>query len=167
MRTNTKEKNVYKCDICGKISKTKQYLDIHKNAVHFKIKQFSCPHCYKRFDTKGNLNQHISAIHDKVKFNCDVCDKTFTAKRNLIVHKRNIHEKSYRFNCKYCGKGQQNKYSFDSHMIVHHPMELEIERAEYLDANPSVCSRCAKRFPNDVHLQRHIKNVHRQESGIL
>ena len=78
-----------------------------------------------------------------------------------------MHEGNFRFSCKHCEKGVQYQLELERHMRVHHPVELEVENAEFLDANPAKCIRCPKRFPDEVQLSRHIKHVHRLESGIL
>ena len=78
-----------------------------------------------------------------------------------------MHEGIYPFSCKHCEKGVATQRGLDSHIRVHHPVELEVENAQFLDANPAKCTRCPKRFPDEVQLDRHLKYVHRQESGIL
>ena len=134
--------------------------------VHFKVKNFACSQCDKRFGRKSNLDTHVARLHEKLNYPCDICEKTFTTKDNLTRHKKNIHDKNFSFICQFCGKGTRQQRDFDSHMRYHHPKEHEEEKAEYVSANPAECHKCKKRFPDSVQLQRHVNHVHRMESGI-
>ena len=38
----------------------------HKNDVHFKIKNYQCWKCPKRFNSQTVLNKHVVAVHKEV-----------------------------------------------------------------------------------------------------
>ena len=159
-------KNILKCDLCGKNFGRRANLNKHRDNVHFKVKKFACSQCDKRFAQKCDLKKHIASVHEKLQFPCDICEKVFSRKCHLTTHKEIVHDKKYPFSCKLCGKGTARKSYLDAHMRYHHPKEHEEEKAEYVSANPAECLKCKKRFHDSVQLQRHINHVHRMESGI-
>ena len=58
--------------------------------------EMQCPHCPKKFATKGNLVQRVKACShnpDKVKLKCDICKKgKFYHLNKLQEHKRDFHQ---------------------------------------------------------------------------
>ena len=59
--------------------------------MHFKIRDFECVQCDKRFPTKKDLNRHYQ-IHEGVVYNCLICETYDThSKKNIEGHLRLKH----------------------------------------------------------------------------
>jgi hypothetical protein len=54
------------CPKCPYQSTNKQHVMSHYNAVHEKVREFSCMHCNFRASQKGNLKRHLRTIHNFV-----------------------------------------------------------------------------------------------------
>ena len=55
------------CDECGSTLSTKEKLEVHKKAVHQKIRNFQCDQCPLAFFYKNQRDQHVQRVHLKVK----------------------------------------------------------------------------------------------------
>lgn len=119
---------------------------------------FACPHdgCGKRFTRRSNLNQHVSAVHDrKQTFECphDGCGKRFARKGTLAQHVSAVHELVRPFKCPHdgCGKCFSQKGHLDQHVTVVHARK-----------QPFKCPHdgCGKRFSQKENLDRHVSVVH-------
>jgi len=93
----------YRCDFpgCGKLFKSRSYLNRHKN-IHSENPKYQCKFegCYKVFSKSYELNRH-KLIHGEKMFTCEFpeCNKTFRTKEYLKLHQL-IHEgKQYRYKC--------------------------------------------------------------------
>ena len=56
----------FNCDICGALiigKEAKRNLQNHINAIHLKIKPFECEYCKKSFSVKGNMKTHVKRVH--------------------------------------------------------------------------------------------------------
>ena len=78
------------CKECNYKTKKLQYLRVHINSVHKKIKH-PCPECGKSFAQKSSLSTHKRMIHDGIKYQCDFCDYKSGTKGNLRLHTSNVH----------------------------------------------------------------------------
>lgn len=89
-------KNKYKCDICGKYSKTEGILRDHKKMVHEKESHaFKCDLCPFSTHQMSRLKQHHQRSHvtgfPKRTYKCTQCPKVVTEKRYLRLHLLNVH----------------------------------------------------------------------------
>ena len=60
------------CDICGKQfvgPNRKQNRQRHINGVHFNLRPYSCPFCYKTYQQVGHMNSHIRTLHSEKVMN--------------------------------------------------------------------------------------------------
>ena len=71
--------NIYKCDNCSEKMENRSLLKQHINKEHI-----TCSRCVKVFPTITSLNNHITAIHDKLKPKHDI-----ERDPSLRVHKAN------------------------------------------------------------------------------
>ena len=59
---------------CEYASTRKGTLEKHVQAVHDKIKPFTCEVCSQKFNQKAHMTAHLDAIHLKRKLQCPDCD---------------------------------------------------------------------------------------------
>merc|ERR1719362_36575 len=79
------------CDLCGKIYATERKLKLHKQDLHNKV--IKCDNCDKLFGSRTRLKFHVSYSHDKSKpFECTVCFKRFNFKKTVDQHVARVHE---------------------------------------------------------------------------
>ena len=62
-----KEKNPFRCDICGYSLSVKYKLKHHVASVHEENRPFKCNICDATFSENGNLTKHVSKIHEGKK----------------------------------------------------------------------------------------------------
>merc|ERR1712243_120238 len=77
------EKKGNKCNACDYRTLNNSNLQIHYDSVHRKIMKFSCDQCIFQTFKHKTLKDHISAKHERVKYNCDQCDLTVTTMDGL------------------------------------------------------------------------------------
>ena len=69
------------------------------------LREFKCSYdgCDKEYKLKGNLKQHIKAVHDKIKdFECDKCEFKCSANSHLKTHIKMVHDKIKDIECDKC-----------------------------------------------------------------
>ena len=57
-------KNIVKCDICGRNLQTEEKLKIHLAKIHTDVQRFKCDLCSDRFESIDDLNSHIEEVHE-------------------------------------------------------------------------------------------------------
>lgn len=98
--------NPYKCQICQKVFKRKNYFESHIKRHNGK-KDILCPYdgCDKAFTLKDYLNKHIKRVHKNERpFACpyDKCNKSFVQRNHLNDHIK-THTGQKPFACTYEG----------------------------------------------------------------
>ena len=145
-------KKDYTCDICGKSMTAKYSLTKHIKYVHWKIKEFECEECHRKFSNPGDLRNHKIRLHEggKPRDNmCDICGKGFTSKSGMLEHVRHVHEKLKKHKCDLCGKTFST-----NHGLKNHKMSIHDEIRKF------PCDLCDKTYINDQKLREHKQNVH-------
>merc|ERR1712141_816932 len=97
--------NAHKCEMCGKIFRSKANLEVHVNSLHNGIK-YKCQLCDMPFMQLRTLNKRVKlihGIHEGLKFKCEACNDSFKSKSHLLRHVKIIHEKQ-RQKCEICDK---------------------------------------------------------------
>ena len=64
--------DLFKCNSCGKIFNSKEYLKKHIHTVHEEHKDYKCKSCRKSFTGAKYLKNHIYRVHDD--YECDNYD---------------------------------------------------------------------------------------------
>lgn len=86
------KKMSFRCN-CGKEYNTWANLVRHKRFTHQGFR-YTCDRCGDKFTSITNRDDHISAVHDKIKlYKCSQCGETFGAQSNLMRHVKIVHEK--------------------------------------------------------------------------
>ena len=76
--------NVTKEDFDGSINVNE------KNVLS--LPKLQCEKCVKQFNSKINLERHISRVHEGIKpFQCESCGKKFGGRSNLKLHVQFVH----------------------------------------------------------------------------
>ncbi|ODM94612.1 putative zinc finger protein [Orchesella cincta] len=84
----------YCCTRCGRTFKRLHHLNDHEKNHTDVPRPFTCPVCQKSFKYKKHLNSH-SVIHQGTKdFHCNLCFKCFNRKDNLRQHIKKVHKKT-------------------------------------------------------------------------
>ena len=84
-----KNEGVWRCKICGKISKTNQNIKKHAE-THVEGNPHICNICNKTYSNRPSLQKHISVIHSEL-FSCEACEAHGMTRRSLTEHKRRLH----------------------------------------------------------------------------
>ena len=119
------------------------------------VKNQACPDCDYKTTDKCHLNEHIKAVHHKIKdFLCEQCSYATSRKSNLVKHidkqhGRNLEEKVKMLTCPKCGEHFAGQDKLNDHVANIHP---ELKRLR--------CHLCSFQTKDGSHLKRHIKAIH-------
>ena len=182
------DKTSYECDRCNKILKSKKSLSYHIKYVHEKVKQFKCHLCEYESARNEDLKIHIFGVHEKMRrLKCDFCDLRFNSRNTLNTHTRAIHlgEKD---ECKYCNElfspthilqhqkkctanesyhnekfkcdicNSDKTYASEKSLKVHQKQQ----HREAIKSYP--CNSCEKSFATEGQANKHVKDVHTEDS---
>ncbi|XP_023334184.1 zinc finger and BTB domain-containing protein 24 [Eurytemora carolleeae] len=75
----------YTCDLCDKGFPLKHQLQIHIQAVHEKVK-YSCPHCHQQMGRKTSLYRHIKSGRCSGEAKVSVLQENILTQPNLQIH---------------------------------------------------------------------------------
>lgn len=145
--------DVFSCDICGKIYKSKSGLNDHMRVTHLKTQNYECPECEEKFDTKYNKKYHIQKFHTDIRFKCQICSYAgVTAsllKKHMRRHTGEARQKKHV--CKYesCGKS----FLFPIHLREH-------EAHAHMGKRLFKCDSCDKSYTTSKCLEFHYKTKH-------
>ena len=81
--------------------------------------------CDKSFGRKGNLEKHITAVHEGTKnYSCDFCDKSFGHKHTLGKQITTVHEGIKKYPCDFFDKSFGHKGHLGKHIAALHQDSL-------------------------------------------
>lgn len=163
--------NMFKCDQCPYVGKTKKYLTTHK----YKHKQsFSCETCAKKLVFAHQLKDHQMvhkhgnyATAPEVKFSCDKCKKSYATANCLNNHKNIIHASS-EAQCDFCAMVFQSKHYLRQHIHVHFKIPCKVCKKKISKRNftqhkashqvpfPYRCDLCGRNNKTKRTLRQHI-----------
>lgn len=169
---DSKNESTFLCNICGKILRTKERFQSHRNTheglrphvctecgkgfadrknmhqhydiVHLRKAKHECPVCQKKFYTPTKMKSHITMHYGVKPFTCDVCNKTFRLKMNMIKHKK-THSNDRPHQCDKCSAAFIDKNMLKRHSYIHGGVR------------PYPCPICGHRFSVRFHLKKHLE----------
>ncbi|XP_063702483.1 uncharacterized protein LOC134832401 [Culicoides brevitarsis] len=145
-------KNLYVCDICAKVYKTKSQYRYHYTTAHTeaaKQPKVQCDICEKFFLNEQCLRMHIKGMHaERGNHVCNVCGKVSQTIRALRSHKRYMHMASRKFACNICEKAFKVADALKEHMQVH------------LGGTLYNCDFCERTFNSRSNMYAHRKATH-------
>lgn len=173
-RMHAPDREVCRCDQCGRTCVSRLSLERHKKLHGASGEPLVCPTCGKWFSHAALLKVHIEDHNTELK--CEVCDRIFFGRRALKAHSQ-VHRQ--RHACEPCQKSFRNAEQLKAHMLDHHKEQnsdlgaVAIQSASAEDGtnvhNPPVakkskqrrrykCDHCGKSFPAIYHLQAHMNS---------
>lgn len=91
-RRHMQPKTPHVCDICNKISPSRDAMESHKKYAHrTPDKAFECEFCKKCFKRPRSLKEHLSTHTGEFLYTCPHCPKTFNSNANMHSHRKNVH----------------------------------------------------------------------------
>ena len=85
-----RNEGLWKCKQCGKTVAQKSYMKYHVE-THIVGVTHRCKICSKTFDTRFNLQQHLSDVHAGL-FCCDICGNSGMSKVAYRMHRQRNHQ---------------------------------------------------------------------------
>ena len=153
----TQYQQVYTCEICGVVYKSKFPLDRHRKREHegVDLQKFLCPHCPMRFTRNSSLEKHIALKHDESNLKpCNLCVDSKARSRDKLFneaamkqHIEDVHSKSR--NCPKCTWTGKLPSDLLSHFRIKH-----------LDYKQFKCKTCNNMFTNEFNARAHVQQVH-------
>ena len=155
MKTHMKLKHEYneelhssKCELCGKIFKTKSGCTNHKQIDH-EGKRYKCDSCDYTSMTGKSLKKHIRTVHEGIVYQCEQCGKVLTTEASLQEHVMAMHENIKDFQCDTCKKNFVSK-----NKLRHHEKQVHGDKRH-------VCYSCGMSFATSIGLKRHDDSIHK------
>mmetsp|Transcript_34992 Transcript_34992/g.84603 ORF Transcript_34992/g.84603 Transcript_34992/m.84603 type:complete len:276 (-) Transcript_34992:137-964(-) len=140
------------CPQCDKRFMTPSLLQKHL-IVHSGEKPYSCCRCGKNFTEKGNMEKHITQVHENVRrFKCKYCPRTFQQNQQVKHHELYHIQGRPQFQCSICQKNYSTQNRLKDHTMGH---------MSGPEVDSVTCQICKKIFTTKWYLQRvHFKKVH-------
>ena len=102
----------YTCQQCGHQSTQQSSLNSHEKTVHGP--RVNCQYCGKSY-SQSSLQNHIKAIHEKIKFFCKECEFKSSSQSALKSHVDFIHKGIFNYCCSQCTYKTTNNYNLKIH----------------------------------------------------
>ena len=107
------------CETCEKEFTKNSKLQQHIKAVHLKIKDIKCQECDYKCSEKINLQQHIKQVHLKIRdFECQDCNFKCSKKGDLQKHIKAVHDKIKDFECQECDFKFSENSTLQRHLLI-------------------------------------------------
>ncbi|XP_068222897.1 gastrula zinc finger protein XlCGF46.1-like, partial [Palaemon carinicauda] len=151
----------FKCPLCDKTFKTKQFLLGHSLRKH-KIgdQKFPCPVCSKVFQIPKDLRRHMQSHNPEGTHICLVCQKKFKVYSNLQSHMK-THSKDKPYDCMICLVPSASLHDLKSHLLSEHKIKVGQSFAEHWNRK---CLVCGRMFFRRSTLASHIKTHFNQRN---
>ncbi|OXA44971.1 zinc finger protein 486 [Folsomia candida] len=128
--------------------KTYQHEEDVAKHVETEHVRFRCTLCRRTFETRVQLEAHISS---HTRYKCATCLKSFARIRDMKLHEATHLEKSARdvLQCPLCPETFLTRRGLQGHVRVVHENQRNYP-----------CTFCDKRFSQTSNLKRHVEAVH-------
>lgn len=142
-------KEIFICDICGKIKYTLQKMREHNN-IHTGLKPHKCKICDKSFRDPTTLKDHYITHSEIESFLCQHCGKGFKFRQSYQSHLKIVHDPNYvrPCACTLCPYRAHYKQRLDLHYEVVHSGKL------------FPCDVCGQEFKSTAKVRIHKKKSH-------
>lgn len=116
--------------------------------------EYNCLYCFKKFESKTQLNSHISEFQPLIKDPCVVCNKNI---HDCISRKHHLDSHPMCMKCKIHFKRDE---FLSSHKIVHHASEIPEDLFYADDEGHYICYICEQPFSDSLLAQAHVTSRH-------
>ena len=140
----THEKVTFKCNICGKKSKSKRSLANH---IRRHNEMYTCALCDKKYTSKSSLWNHQRAHTGQIDV-CKKCKKSFENHALYLEHINYAHAEQPTVQCAYCGQYYWTPTQRDNHVRAKH---TKVAKAPKRKASSTV-----SRAPDDDEHQQPV-----------
>lgn len=175
-------RNLFPCEVCGKVLSTRNTLKAHVSAIHENIRSHACSWCPKTFAQKSCLQKHQNSIHLRVREQCDICHVYVSQACYLKKHKQMMHPldgKKIKYHCENCSQSFSTEQALKNHQKIHGDPEFTCEicskkfyrkgnlldHMEHHETLAFPCTHCKRSFRNESKLNHHLKVVHFKTSS--
>lgn len=147
----------FKCIVCGRDCRTKEYLEVHMKRTHSndsRTKRYQCSACDKYFKWEKTMELHAAIQHGIGKNveelpACEMCGKRF-AHISMVKAHMVKHNDQRDYCCDTCGATFKTKVTLDCHVNVVHSESRDFQ-----------CNLCGKTYKTKAYLYIHQQNVHK------
>jgi hypothetical protein len=139
-------KQLYKCQECESVFKSKEGLRVHNRSTHEGM-IYICNQCEYRATQQGNLKNHQQSKHEGVKYPCNQCEYQATTQGNLKNHQLSKHE-GVKYSCNQCD------YQATTQAALKNPQQSKHKGVKYF------CNQCEYQAARQSHLKRHQQYKH-------
>lgn len=146
IRTHTREKKPYKCELCGQGFAFSGGLRSHRKK-HSGVLPHKCDVCGAAFLERWILSKHMRVHTGEKAYQCPTCGKRFSSATRMREH-RQKHTGVKPHVCE-CGASFYTKSDLASHARVHEDREKEFQ-----------CNFCPFRTARRRYLGKHKKRMH-------
>ena len=158
---NAKNRERYKCEICGKTYQNNGKLKRHVDSVHENIRNFACSECEWMFGSNEELQRHLWSKHDIsssdiYKYHqCDFCESKFKTLGELYKHLWLRHDISssdaFKYHqCDFCESKFKTNHKLNVHMWSVHDISSS-DSFKYHN-----CDSCGYKSKIPSDLRRHL-----------
>ena len=158
-----KEPERHQCPHCSFKTHSLETVELHVQAVHLKLEEFSCTECHTAFTDKDLLSKHIQANRFITE------DQTI---QMLCSERKNIEEdialpaKVYK--CITCDQELYSNDDMSQHLsLVHNEINVHVGKLKYLQLQPYQCKDCPYKSKHTWKFRKHVKSVHLKQKQFL
>ena len=135
----------YSCDKCGQVFNSEACINDHRSAMHA-VMEFECPMCDYKNSSEVEVTKHVQYSHPE-NHACGKCTRHFNSESELRGHTAEEHNAQRilnKYKCEKCQKECNGTSELKSHTKVEHPY----------------CDKCKKDFNTKSDLQNHVSEAH-------
>lgn len=178
LKVHTVRFHILSCDSCDNIFRTTDLLTQHFSQNHSVEAPFSCDFCSKLFAKQDSLKKHIEEHHNLV---CEQCIQVFQTKLELFQHLSNIHDIRKKLKCEFCEIKLLKQNLLYKHILQAHNWECDQVECDRIFKSEKLlikhqnidhlgvtftedfqfkCEICFVTYKNPSLLEKHISTFH-------